>query len=36
MKGIKLNKTVIEGGLNENTLTGLGFVYAVHNRIADT
>ena len=36
MKGIKLNKTVIEGGLNENTLTGFGFVYAVNNRIADT
>lgn len=36
MKAIKLNKTVIEGGLNEGTLTGLGFVYAVNNRIADT
>lgn len=36
MKGIKLNKTVIEGGLNEGTLTGLGYVYAVNNRIADT
>lgn len=36
MKEIRLNKSVIEGGLNENTLTGLGYVYAVHNRIADT
>lgn len=36
MKAIKINKTVIEGGLNENTLTGLGYVYAIHNRIADT
>lgn len=36
MKAIKINKTVIEGGLNEGTLTGLGYVYAVNNRIADT
>ncbi len=36
MKDIKINKSVIEGGLNENTLTGLGYVYAIHNRIADT
>lgn len=36
MKNLKINKSVIEGGLNENTLTGLGYVYAVHNRIADT
>lgn len=36
MKVIKINKSVIEGGLNEGTLTGLGFVYAVNNRIADT
>lgn len=36
MKEIRLNKSVIEGGLNENTLTGLGYVYAVNNRIADT
>lgn len=36
MKEIRLNKSVIEGGLNEATLTGLGYVYAVNNRIADT
>lgn len=36
MKSVRLNKSVIEGGLNEGTLTGLGFVYAVNNRIADT
>lgn len=36
MKDIKINKSVIEGGLNENTLTGLSYVYAVSNRIADT
>ena len=36
MKNIKVNKSVIEGGLNEATLTALGYVYAVHNRIADT
>lgn len=36
MKNLKINKSVIEGGLNESTLTGLGFVYAVNNRIADT
>lgn len=36
MKNMKINKSVIEGGLNEGTLTGLGYVYAVHNRIADT
>lgn len=36
MKNIKINKSVIEGGLNETTMTGLGYVYAVHNRITDT
>lgn len=36
MKNLKINKSVIEGGLNEATLTGLGYVYAVNNRIADT
>lgn len=36
MKNMKINKSVIEGGLNEGTLTGLGYVYAVNNRIADT
>lgn len=36
MKNVKINKSVIEGGLNEATLTCLGYVYAIHNRIADT
>lgn len=36
MKNLKINESVIEGGLNESTLTGLGYVYAVNNRIADT
>lgn len=36
MKNLKINKSVIEGGLNEGTLTGLSYVYAVHNRITDT